>query len=888
MRLVTAVGVAFALALGSVGAQSPPAPEGDVTRATLDNGLRVVIVHDPLAPVATVEDSYLVGGDETPDGFPGMAHAQEHMAFRGCAGVTADQTAAIFAQLGGYGNAETEQTVTKYFTTVPAADLEVALRVDAACMHDVDDTDAEWQQERGAIEQEVSRDLSEPTYRFLTRLNADMFAGTPYAHDALGTRPSFDQTTGAALKAFYRQWYAPNNAILVIAGDVDPQKTLATVRDLYGSVPRHDLPARPAVNLAAVKPETFTLDSNLPYVLAFIAYRAPGTDSAADFAATRILADVLASQRGRLYALVPDGKALGTEFGLGESFPKASVVYSGAAIPVGADPNAIIATMRGIIADYVKNGLPADLVDAAKRSEIVSAEFERNSIPGLADAWAEALGAEGRTSPDADVDAMKKVTVDDVNRIARTYLSDANAVTASLVPSPSAAPVSSKGFGGSEQTTSAPKGPVVLPAWAESRLAALNVPAVKPTWSDVTLPDKIRLIVKTDKTSPTVTVTGSVRHDARLQAPAGRDGIDDVLNQLFTYGSTSLDRIAFQKALDDIGASETAGVTFSLRVLARDFPRGIELLADNELHPALPDDALTVVRKEAADFVAGNLKSPGYKADRALTVGLVPPNDPALREATPATVSSITLADVKAFVASTFRPDLTTIVVIGDITPEDAKAAIQKSFGAWTATGPTPTLVLPKVPPNAPSSTTVPDPQQVQAEVVLAEEVGITRFDPDYYALQLGNHVLGGGFYATRLYHDLRQVAGYVYTVDDSLTANKSRSVYSVTYGCDADNIAKARDLIARDLRAMQTTDVTAAELHQAKALLLRQLPLAESSEDDVAGALLARAQMDLPLDESVRAARRYMALTAADVRAAFSKWIRPDGFVQVVHGPAK
>jgi zinc protease len=88
----------------------------------------------------------------------------------------------------------------------------------------------------------------------------------------------------------------------------------------------------------------------------------------------------------------------------------------------------------------------------------------------------------------------------------------------------------------------------------------------------------------------------------------------------------------------------------------------------------------------------------------------------------------------------------------------------------------------------------------------LAQQVGVTRFDPDYYALQLGNHVLGGGFYATRLYHDLRQEAGLVYTVDDTLTSTRTRSLYSVSYGCDSENVAKARDIIARDLRPCRPT----------------------------------------------------------------------------------
>jgi zinc protease len=165
--------------------------------------------------------------------------------------------------------------------------------------------------------------------------------------------------------------------------------------------------------------------------------------------------------------------------------------------------------------------------------------------------------------------------------------------------------------------------------------------------------------------------------------------------------------------------------------------------------------------------------------------------------------------------------------------------------------------------------------------------VGITRFDADYYPLQLGNHVLGGGFYATRLYHDLRQVNGYVYNVDVHMNATKTRTAYVITYACDPANVSKARQLIERDLASMQKENVTPAELQQAKALVLRQLPLGESSEDAVAGGLLARAQLNLPLDEAARAAKRYISLSGDDIRLAFAKWIRPDGFVQVVRGPA-
>jgi zinc protease len=867
-------------------AQVKPAGDTDVTRATLDNGLRVVIVRDPLAPVVTVEQNYLVGGNETPEGFPGMAHAQEHMAFRGCSELSADQISAIFAQLGGFGNADTQQNITQYYSTVPASDLDIALRVDASCMRDIQDLQAEWDRERPAIEQEVARDLSNPTYKFITRLNEDMFSGTVYSHDPLGTKESFDTTTGEMLKDFYKRWYAPNNAILVIAGDVEPNTVLAKVKELYGDIEKKSLPPRPEINLQPVKPESFTLDSNLPYLLAFVAFRMPGSDSP-DFAAMQILSDVLASQRGNLYALVPQGKALQTEFGIAETYRKASVAYSLAVLPADGDATPVIGEMRKILADYAANGVPAELVEAAKRREISGAESRRNSIPGLAAAWSEALASEGRNSPDEDVEAMKRVTPADVNRVAKQWLVDQNSITAQLKPVPSGAAVASKGFGGAEQLTSAPTKPVVLPPWAASRLLALELPPAQPPSTDMTLPNGLRLIVRTVKVTPTITLFGNVRHEPRLQTAPGKDGVSDVLEDLFSYGTKNLDRLAFQKALDDIAADESAGFSFSLQVLKQDFSRGVQLLADNELNPALPREAFDVIKPETAKFVAGRMKSPGYRAGRALDAALLPPNDPVLRETTPQTVASVTLDDVRQYDAKVTRPDLTTIVVIGDVTPKDARTVIEKWFGAWKAVGPKPQVDLPRVPPNKSAAAKVPDPSMMQDSVNLSEMVAITRFHPDYYPLQLANHVLGGGFYATRLYHDLRQVTGYVYNVDVRLNAGKTRTIYTVTYACDPQNVSKARDLIQRDLISMQEENVTPAELQQAKALLLRQIPLMESSEDSVARGLLGRAQIGLPLDEPLRAARKYFSITAGQVRAAFAKWVRPDGFVQIIRGPA-
>jgi zinc protease len=397
----------------------------------------------------------------------------------------------------------------------------------------------------------------------------------------------------------------------------------------------------------------------------------------------------------------------------------------------------------------------------------------------------------------------------------------------------------------------------------------------------------IRLIVRTNHTSPTVTVLGSVKHNSDLQTPPGDEGLADLLDGLYAYGTQTLDRLAFQKALDGIAADESAGYRFSLNVLKDHFSRGVQLLADNELHPALPAQAFAITRQKTMQFVAGNLHSPGYRTSRALDIALLPAGDPALREATPATISRLTLDKLKQYHAATIRPDLTTIVVIGDVTPEDAKTVIRKYFGDWKAVGPKPNTTLPAVPLNKPSAQNVTDAEQVQDSVVLAEQLKLNRFDQDYYPLQLGTHVLGGGFYATRLYHDLRQVNGYVYTVEVSLDASQTRASYSISYGCNPENVSKARALVERDLNQMRTEDISEDELHQAKAQLLREIPLSESSEHALSQGLLNRAEIGLPLDEPIRAAKKYSVLDADDVRVAFAKEIQTEDLVQIVRGPA-
>jgi zinc protease len=886
-RFVVSV-LAALLAFSNVPPQAVRA-DASVTRATLPNGLRVVIVSDPLAPVVTVETNYLAGGNDTPPGFPGMAHAEEHMgASRSLHDVTSDQLATITTLLGGDFNADTQETVTQYYVSAPATSLDVALHIEAARMTNVLNLQSEWAQERGAIEQEVSRDNSQAFYRFYAKARAALFAGTPYAHTPLGTRASFNATTGAQLKKFYDSWYAPNNAILVIAGDVDAPAALEAVKSILGPVPRRAVSAhansrlQPLTKMAPIRDDS---DYPVPFVL--LAYRMPGYRDK-DYAAAEIASDVLSSERGSLAALGYDGKALGAGFQY-TPFPTTGLAFGYIVIAPNGDTSAADGLLSSTIAGSLKSGVSADLVEAAKRREIAQALYSRNAIDGLAEDWSEALAVQGLASPDDILDRFKAVTVDDVNRVIRTYLVRDKAVLGVLTPKPGSIPSGGGGFAVKDSFSSPNAKPVPLPPWAAQLSVVPPVPASRLSPSDERLPNGMRLIVQPEAIAQTVTLRGEIDMRPVLQEPAGQEGVAGLLDGLFNYGTATYDRIAFQKELDAIAADVTAGSSFGLDAPAPVFDRGVALLADVLLHPALPSSAFTIVQSQSVQGLTGAIKTPNYLARRALDTALLPKGDPALREATPAGLAKLTLDDARAYYRTAFRPDMTTIVVSGAVTPAQARAVVEKYFGSWTASGPPPVVVLPPVPANAAATVNVNAPGRTQVDVVLAEQLpGFNRLNADYDALTVGDAILGGGFYATRFSRDLRKDAGLVYTIGAGVTAGKSRGEYRVNFGADPDKVAKARAIIDRDLTALATAPPSEGELSQAKVQLLRDLSLSEASIDAITSGLLGRAVAGLPLDEPTRRATAIRAMSAQSVTAAFKTWIDPNRFVQVNTGPAK
>ena len=860
-----------------------PSSKAEIGRTTLPNGLRVVVVRDPLAPVVTQQITYFAGANESPSAFPGMAHAQEHMMFRGSPGLSGDQLAEISAELGGQMDAFTASSITSYYFTVPADALDVALRIGAIRMAGVDDTQADWEKERGAIEQEVARDNSQPFYVLYSKALSHLFAGTPYEQTGLGTKPSFDATTAAMLKRFHDQWYAPNNALLVITGDVEPQAVLSKVRVLYGSIPAKQLPPRPVINLPHISPETFSSQTDQPYGIVAICFRMPGY-LGAGYPAANILARVLDSQRGAIAALSYDGQALGSGFQM-NTMQDAGVGLAYAVFPANGDAALLEKQLREAITKTIAGGITEDLVTSEQRQLVLESNLERNSVSGLAQAWTNAIALRGASSPDAAAARLEQVTLQDVVTTAKT-LDFSHAVTLILTPTPGTKPVAGgQGFGTPESFSTIPTTAVTLPEWAASALAKLPDP--KPLFHPTvyTLANGIRLIVQPLSVSHSVSLFGSVRTNEGIQSPKGQEGVGELLDSLFDWGPAGMTRLQFETAVDALGAEISTGTGFSLAALPRYFDPTVKLLASDLLDPALPQDALASQRGLLAQETAGRLKSPLFHFRRAVQTAILPPGDPALRMATPASIESLTLKDVREYYRTIMRPDQTTIVVVGDITPEKAKETIDRYFGNWRASGPKPNLDNPPIPLSGATNAFVPDPVRIQNDVVMAETIGLTFDDPDHFALELGNQFLGGGFFASPLYRALRVERGLVYSVGSSISFGKTRSFYELDFGAYPDKVAEAKQIALQVIHSMIEAPLSENDLHLAKGIALRNIELADQDVQGLANQWIGYSQVGLPLDQLYVVARHYRALTAAQIQAAFKRYLEPTRLSTIVIG---
>ncbi len=880
MKAVLALVVAWAL-LGVAPSASPVSP---VLDTTLANGLHVIIVPNHLAPVVTTSLVYNVGSND--DTIPGIAHATEHMMFRGTPGVSSDQFANIATRIGAEYDATTTSTITRYYFTIPSNYLDVVLRVEADRMQHASMRDTDWSNERGAIEQEVKSHLSNPMLGAMKQVNALFFGDSPWAADPVGTLAGFDKMRASDIAAFYHTWYHPNNALLVIAGEVDPAAALELVKSRFGDIAPATVPAHPPLPLKPLEGAALTQKIDFPIPITMITMRMPGT-SDADYAATQVLFQALQSGRGSLADLMLQGKAL---FAVAQdsAFAQGGFgVFAAATLP-GTDPKVAVANLQGVIDGYAKTGIPLELITDAKNGLLASRAYEGTSIPGSAEEWSTAQSIENRT-PDQLYAALEAVTPADVNRVFTTYVVQGHSVTLSLLANPSAAMPSADSMNTKENVQVTASDAVRLPQWTDQYFSAqLRAPDVDAPATTLHLKNGMTIVVRPETSSPTFVVHGAIRNNTDLYEAKGREGVSAITSQLLAYGTTTYDFKSYRAQVEAIAAYVELGTSFYAQARLEDFDRTIALLADAQLHPAFATDQFALVSSNTVKSTRALEGRPEYRASIARLYAMYPPNDPHRRHSTSASLAAVTRSDVLKWYAFAYRPDLTTISVVGDVTPDQVRVSFEKYFGGWQSHGPTPSMAYPPVrhTQRTGTSTTIRSSTNKQADVTLTQAFGLRRGNRDVVALDLANTMLSGEGTGSMLFHDVRKQHGYAYSIDSSLNVSESGSTFVLTFASDPKNVNAAQNAASASLERLRKYPPSAADLALAKAMLLSSYTVSLDSYNGVARNLLTSAQDGLDANDVTRFYARVIATTPQDVQRAMDHWIDPKKFTRVIVAP--
>lgn len=444
LRALAALAVTSSLLLtsGSAWGQTPSsklqAQLPELTTWTLDNGLQVAFLPMPRAPSVTVQLWYHVGSKDEARNRRGSAHMFEHMMFKGTEHLRAEEHAQHLSQLGGYVNAFTTEDVTAYHNTLPAPYLDFAIQLEAERMRNLWFREGMIEKEKEVVKEEIRQQENSPVFQGFLRFLEIAFSKHPYSWTAGGDLKDLDATSLEDLKSFYDRYYQPNNALLVVVGNVDKAAVAASAKKWFGPIPKGPVPERPAADSEPMQTEArreVTEPSQIGVVIT--GYHIPAAKHE-DMHALQVLALILSGgESSRLYEDIVRKQKLAVQTGgqlLVREHPGLFMIFG-----VFLDPSKGEALEKSLTANIarLRNSMPSNAeLSKAKNQLTAGFVYGLESITGIASQ----IGNSWIMSGDPkhfleDLAAFDKVSAADVKRVAQTYLKDEQATTVVMPPS---------------------------------------------------------------------------------------------------------------------------------------------------------------------------------------------------------------------------------------------------------------------------------------------------------------------------------------------------------------------------------------------------------------------------------------------------------------------
>ena len=858
--------------------------DGGIYTTTLHNGLRVVVIEDRAAPVVQTAVWYHFGSLDETTGKTGLAHALEHMMFRGTTQVSAGGLDDIVARLGAQMNAETSYDDTHFFFMLPADKVDVGLYIAADRMHDLLLRQSDWNVERGAVLNELTGDESSPFFSLLSRVRAAAYPDQPNGRVPIGFKSDIERATAADIRTYYEEWYAPNNATLVVAGDVAHADIFAKAHRYFDTLPEKSLPAHRATHPVAVS-HTVTVESNLPFPFEILdmAYAVPG-DTERGEPAVSTLVQMVGNQLSPFYqALVQTNVALAIE-GQEDTQLKGGLFNVFIVLNPGHSSAEAQQIFQSTMDSVLKNGLSPDLVAASKRLTIADRMYSGDSIASMGDLAGYTYGLVGEKINDEDA-RLAALTPESIGDVMRTYFSKPTVIghLRTNAQSPGGNSQKSDASISDDFSKRVPNGPIVEPAALSELVRTPTSARSKLQPVKFTLPNGLTVLVQEKHDRPTFEMSGEI---AQPPAPVdGKEGIDRLAAAVGDYGSERYPFAERRRAIDMMGAIAHSGSSFGARGLAHDFASIMNIVADGEEHPTFAEPWFSIEKSQLANSLESENTISGVMIDRAYTRLLSAPNDPSLRVPTPFTVNAISRDDLLAYAKKFWRPDRTTIAVVGDVTPAEVRSVLETAFGSWTADGPPPNVREASYPGSRGGHDYI-GTQAAQVYVRLGEPA-VARDNADYPALLVLNQILGAqGNFESRLWQELRQKRGLVYSVGSSVEAGPDRGDFRIELNANPNRVPEAVRYVRDEIHRLQTQPVSATELQEARLRLAGNALLAEEGIDGQTDQLMDIGRNSLPLDYYRTLNERFASISAADVRRVAAKYFNLDELVEVFAGP--
>jgi zinc protease len=891
--------VALFLPMAILGQSKTVLPKINYKQYQLKNGLRVVLHQDDSTPIVSVNVFYHVGSKNESPGKTGFAHLFEHMMFQGSKNFEVDYLSAL-SETGASVNGTTNEDRTYYYETVPSNFLELALYLEADRMGNLLDamTQEKLDNQRDVVKNERRQRVdNQPGGTAFERIGELMYPkGHPYNWSVIGSMEDLSAASMEDVKSFFRTYYVPNNAVLVLAGKFDEKQARSWIEKYFGPIAKGTDINRPNAPQPALSGEVRKVyEDTVPLPRLYMVWHSVPQNTP-DEAALDMLSSILSAGRGsRLQSNLNFGKELVQQiFASNQTNEMAGLFQVSATARPGKSLDEIEKEINAEL-ERIKTAPPTSEEMSRALNGIESqAVFRLQTVLGKGGQLASNTGFLNK--PDnfqASLDEYQKVTPADVQRVAAKYL-NSNRLVMSYLPSKTPAPRQNAAADRPTSTSEKKKDDAKIAAQrAQLPKAGPNPTFALPKIEKSKLSNGLNVWVVNQNELPIVSMNLVLNAGGTLDS-ADKTGVASMTANMLNQGTKTRSATEIANQLQGIGASAGANAGWdssnvSLQSLTKNLDKALEIYADMVVNASFPATELESIRRRSLGQFIQQKANPGFISNVVYSKILYG-DQPYGRQlgGNEKSIRAMTRDDLVKFYEAYYRPNNATLIVVGDVNSKTLLPQLEKAFAGWQAGGtPVAATPIPAEYVGKPGIYIVDKPGAAQSSVSIGQ-VGIARNNPDYYAVQVMNSILGGGS-SGRLFMNLREDKGYTYGAYSSFSFRRGAGPFSASAEIQTGSTKEAVVEFMKELNGIRGANpVTEADLERQKQSLIRRYPAGFETVGQISGQLSNLVVYGLPDAYFNEYIPKVNSVTLADVNRVANKYLTPEKMAIVIVGDRK